>query len=39
MTAETEDTQGRHAGVYVYGIMPGDIEIEPGAARRRRPAR
>ena len=34
MTAETEDTQagGGRSGVYVYGILPGDIEVEPGAA-------
>jgi hypothetical protein len=34
MTAQTEDRQGAGGptGVYVYGIMPGDIEIEPGAA-------
>ena len=33
MTAQLEDTQttGGHTGVYVYGILPGDIEIEPGA--------
>lgn len=34
MTAQKEDRQpgdGRK-GVYVYGILPGDIEIEPGAA-------
>ncbi|MDX6416617.1 MAG: hypothetical protein QOG28_1237 [Trebonia sp.] len=33
MTAQTQDRQpgdGR-TGVYVYGILPGDIEIEPGA--------
>ena len=33
MTAQTEDRQpadGR-TGVYVYGILPGDIEIESGA--------
>jgi hypothetical protein len=33
MTAQTEDRQagdGR-TGVYVYGILPGDIEVEPGA--------
>jgi hypothetical protein len=33
MTAQTEDKRsgdGR-TGVYVYGILPGDIEIEPGA--------
>jgi hypothetical protein len=34
MTAQTEDRQasGGQTGVYVYGILPGDIEIEPGAA-------
>lgn len=34
MTAQTEDRQsgGGRTGVYVYGILPGDIEIEPGAA-------
>jgi hypothetical protein len=34
MTAQTEDRQapGGRMGVYVYGILPGDIEIEPGAA-------
>jgi hypothetical protein len=30
------DTQaprsGRQTGVYVYGILPGDVEVEPGAA-------
>jgi hypothetical protein len=33
MTAQLEDRQttGGHTGVYVYGILPGDIEIEPGA--------
>jgi gas vesicle protein GvpL/GvpF len=34
MTAQTEDRQagdGR-TGVYVYGIVPGDVEIEPGTA-------
>jgi hypothetical protein len=34
MTAQVEDRQsgdGR-TGVYVYGILPGDIEVEPGAA-------
>jgi hypothetical protein len=34
MTAQVEDRQpsdGRR-GVYVYGILPGDIEIEPGTA-------
>jgi hypothetical protein len=33
MTAHTEDKRsgdGR-TGVYVYGILPGDIEVEPGA--------
>ena len=34
MTAQ--DTQaprsGQQAGVYVYGILPGDVEVEPGAA-------
>jgi HAMP domain-containing protein len=33
MTAQAEDKQsgsGR-TGVYVYGILPGDIEVEPGA--------
>jgi len=33
MTTQTEDRQagdGR-TGVYVYGILPGDIEVEPGA--------
>lgn len=32
MTA-TEDRQaeGARAGVYVYGILPGDVEVEPGA--------
>ena len=33
MTAQTDDRQagdGR-VGVYVYGILPGDIEVEPGA--------
>ena len=34
MTAQTEDrNQGdRRTGVYVYGILPGDIEVEPGTA-------
>ncbi len=34
MTAQTEDRQseGRRTGVYVYGILPGDIEVESGAA-------
>jgi hypothetical protein len=34
MAARTEDRQSGAArtGVYVYGIMPGDIEIESGAA-------
>ena len=33
MTAQAEDRQSgeRRTGVYVYGILPGDIEIEPGA--------
>jgi hypothetical protein len=34
MTAQMEDRQpgdGR-TGVYVYGILPGDIEVEPGAS-------
>jgi gas vesicle protein GvpL/GvpF len=34
MAAQLEDSQpgtGR-TGVYVYGILPGDIEVEPGAA-------
>ena len=34
MTARTQDTQAPRAGrkvVYVYGILPGDIEVEPGA--------
>jgi hypothetical protein len=32
MTAQTDDrNQGdRRIGVYVYGILPGDIEVEPG---------
>lgn len=32
MTA-TEDRQaeGARSGVYVYGILPGDVEVEPGA--------
>jgi hypothetical protein len=34
MTAQTEDKQApdSRTGVYVYGILPGDIEVEPGAA-------
>lgn len=34
MAAQTEDTQaaGGPKGVYVYGILPGDIEVESGAA-------
>lgn len=34
MTAQTDDTQSTdgRTGVYVYGIVPGDIEVEPGAA-------
>jgi hypothetical protein len=34
MTAQTEDRQGTGSrmGVYIYGILPGDIEVEPGAA-------
>jgi hypothetical protein len=34
MAAQTEDTQaaGGRKGVYVYGILPGDIEVESGAA-------
>jgi len=32
----TQDTQaprsGRQTAVYVYGILPGDVEVEPGAA-------
>jgi hypothetical protein len=34
MTAQMEDRQasGGQTGVYVYGILPGDIEIEPGTA-------
>ena len=34
MTAQTEDRQpadGR-TGVYVYGILPGDVEVQPGTA-------
>jgi Gas vesicle synthesis protein GvpL/GvpF len=33
MTAQAEDRQAgdRRRGVYVYGILPGDIEIEAGA--------
>ena len=33
MTAQAADRQrgGAHTGIYVYGILPGDIEIEPGA--------
>ncbi len=33
MTAQTEDRQGSggNRGVYVYGILPGDIELESGA--------
>ena len=33
MTAQLEDRQPGtgSTGVYVYGILPGDIEIEPGA--------
>jgi Gas vesicle synthesis protein GvpL/GvpF len=33
MTAQAEDRQatGGRKGVYVYGILPGDIEVEPGA--------
>lgn len=33
MTAQAEDRQAgdERTGVYVYGILPGDIEIEPGA--------
>lgn len=26
------DEQAQHNAVYVYGILPGDIELEPGAA-------
>jgi len=34
MTPQVEDRQsgGGRTGVYVYGILPGDIEVEPGAA-------
>jgi hypothetical protein len=34
MAARTEDGQSEagRTGVYVYGILPGDIDIEPGAA-------
>ncbi len=34
MAAQTQDSKGRAArtAVYVYGILPGDIELEPGAA-------
>jgi hypothetical protein len=34
MTAQTEDRKSgdNRTGVYVYGILPGDIEVEPGAA-------
>jgi hypothetical protein len=34
MAARTEDRQSEadRTGVYVYGIMPGDIDIQPGAA-------
>jgi hypothetical protein len=34
MTAQAEDkkSEDRRTGVYVYGILPGDIEIEPGTA-------
>ena len=34
MAAQVEDRQsgdGR-TGVYVYGILPGDIEVEPGTS-------
>lgn len=33
MTAQTEDRQAsdKRTGVYVYGILPGDIEVESGA--------
>jgi len=33
MSAQTEDRQaaGGRKGVYVYGILPGDIEVESGA--------
>ena len=33
MTAQMEDRQpgGNRTGVYVYGILPGDIEVEPGS--------
>jgi Gas vesicle synthesis protein GvpL/GvpF len=27
-----QDTDARQSAVYVYGILPGDIELEPGAA-------
>ena len=32
MTAQMEDPQaeGGSMGVYVYGILPGDVEVEPG---------
>jgi hypothetical protein len=34
MSAQAEDRKasGSRTGVYVYGILPGDIEVEPGAA-------
>lgn len=34
MSAQAEDRQasGSRTGVYVYGILPGDIEVEPGAS-------
>ena len=34
MTAQDTQTPrlGQQAGVYVYGILPGDVEVEPGAA-------
>jgi hypothetical protein len=34
MTAQMADRQAGdgHTGVYVYGIVPGDVEIEPGTA-------
>ena len=34
MTAQKEDRdqENRRTGVYVYGILPGDIEVEPGTA-------
>ena len=34
MTAQMEDRQSRdgHTGVYVYGIVGGDVEIAPGTA-------